>query len=376
MIRICYYKIISFHDNSDYHRSYNKVYKFVTTATFMSSEIHLRKYISVALILCLIVLSVIIVKPIFLAIITGLLLGYIFRPLYNKILSFVKERNISALIIIFLVFLIIFLPLWFLFPVISQQVFDFFIMIQKVDLVSFMRRLFADGVFNEVFYANLSAALSALVGKAAGGFSGTFSNFLFDLPTLILEGLIVLFSLFYSLKDSKNFGEYIKSISPFTEKTEQKLMSEFKNITNAVIYGSIIVSVVMGILIGIGLFAFKVPSALLLTFVAILFGIIPILGIWMVWVPASIYLISNDHVGYGVALAIYAVVVTIVVEGILRTYYISKNGKMHTAIGLIGMVGGLFAFGILGFILGPLILSYLIVLFEAYRKKELSSLFE
>ncbi|MEK6919030.1 MAG: AI-2E family transporter [Nanoarchaeota archaeon] len=342
----------------------------------MSSEIHLRKYISVALILCLIVLSVIIVKPIFLAIITGLLLGYIFRPLYNKILSFVKERNISALIIIFLVFLIIFLPLWFLFPVISQQVFDFFIMIQKVDLVSFMRRLFADGVFNEVFYANLSAALSALVGKAAGGFSGTFSNFLFDLPTLILEGLIVLFSLFYSLKDSKNFGEYIKSISPFTEKTEQKLMSEFKNITNAVIYGSIIVSVVMGILIGIGLFAFKVPSALLLTFVAILFGIIPILGIWMVWVPASIYLISNDHVGYGVALAIYAVVVTIVVEGILRTYYISKNGKMHTAIGLIGMVGGLFAFGILGFILGPLILSYLIVLFEAYRKKELSSLFE
>lgn len=342
----------------------------------MSSEIHLRKYISVIIILFLIVLGAIILKPIFLSIITGLLLGYVFSPLYGKILSFVREKNISALIIIFLVFLIIFLPLWFLFPVMSKQIFEFFIMIQKVDLVSFMRHLFPTGIFNEVLYTNLSASITGIVTKAASAFASAFSSFLLDLPAVMLQVLIVLFTLFYSLKDSKKFGEYIKSISPFSERTEQRLMFEFRNITNAVIYGSILVSIIMGVLIGLGLFVFKVPGALLLGVIAILAGILPILGIWMVWVPASIYLISNDNVGLGVALAIYSLVVTIIVEGVFRSYYISKNGRMHTAIGLIGMIGGLFAFGILGFILGPLILSYLIVLFEAYRKKELSSLFE
>ncbi len=342
----------------------------------MASEINLKKYVSVILIICLILLVIDILQPLFLAIVTGLILAYVFNPVYKKILSFVKEKNTSAFIIIFLVFLIIFLPFWFLFPIIVKQVFNMFLYLQKVDLVAFLRHLFPSGVFNEIFYTNLSASLSGFIGKIGGALSGSFSSFIFNLPQLLLETMITLFSLYFALKDSQKFGEYIRSISPFSEKTEARLMSEFKNITSAVIYGSILTSVVMGLLIGIGFFVFSVPSALLLTIIAIVTGIIPILGMWMVWGSASIYLISGGHATSGVLLLVYSLIITFIVEGILRTYYIAKTGKMHTAIGLIGMIGGLFAFGIIGFVLGPLILSYLLVLFEAYRNKELGTLFE
>jgi len=341
----------------------------------MSSEIKLRRYLSIIIILCLIALVVLILKPIFLAIVTGLILAYMFHPVYKRILSFVKEKNTSAFIIIFIVFLIIFLPFWFLFPIIIKQMFNFFLYLQTIDLVAFLRHLFPAGVFNEIFYTNLSASLSGFIGKLASGISASFSSFIINLPNSMLQALITLFALFYSLKDSQKFGEYVKSISPFSEKTEQRLMSEFKNITRSVVYGSILTSVIMGVLIGIGFFVFSVPNALLLTMIAIVAGMLPILGMWMVWLPASIYLISGDHVAQGALLAVYSLIITFVIDGMFRAYYLSKVGKMHGAIALIGMIGGLFAFGVLGFIIGPLILSYLLVLFEAYRHKELSNLF-
>jgi predicted PurR-regulated permease PerM len=342
----------------------------------MSSEIHLKKYISLGLILFLIILAGVILKPIFLAIITGMLMAYIFNPLYKRIVGFVKEKNTSAFIILFLVFLILFLPAWFLLPVISQQFFDFFLYLQKIDLLAFVKQIFPPGVFNEILYVNLSASITGFVGKIAGGLSTGFSSVILNLPNVLLQALIVLFTLFFSLKDSQKFGDYVKSISPFTPKTEQRIMTEFKNITNAVIYGAIITSIIMGLLVGVGLFIAQVPHALLLTIVAIVAGILPILGIWMVWFPAGIYLIAINRPVAGILLLIYSAIVTFTIEGILRTYLISKGGKMHTAIGLIGMIGGLFAFGIIGFIIGPLILSYLLIIFEAYRNKELSSLFE
>ncbi len=341
----------------------------------MSSEMQFKKAIAVILVLCLIILSAIILKPIFLSIITGLLLAYIFNPVYKRIYSFVKERNTSAFIIIFLVLLIIFIPFWFLFPVITRQIFEFFIYLQKIDIVAFVKHVFPPGVFSDVFYANFGASVSGFVGKLAGSLSASFSSFIVNLPNSMFQALIALFTLFYALKDSSKFGEYIKSVSPFSEKTEQRMMQEFKNITKAVIYGFVLTGVILGILAGIGFFIFGVPGALILTLLAVLMGILPILGVWMVWVPAAIYLMSTNNVVGGVLLTVYSLIITFVVDGIVRTFFISKTGKMHSAIVLIGMIGGLFTFGVLGFIIGPLILSYLLIIFDAYRHRDLSGLF-
>ncbi|MBS3074435.1 AI-2E family transporter [Candidatus Pacearchaeota archaeon] len=341
----------------------------------MSSEMHFNRVIAIILVIGLIILSAIILKPIFFSIVTGLLLAYVFNPVYKKIYSFVRERNTSAFVIIFIVLLIIFIPFWFLFPVITRQIFEFFIYLQKIDIMAFVRQVFPPGVFSEVFYANLGASVSGFVGKLAGSMSASFSSFIVNIPNSMLHALIVLFTLFYALKDSSKFGEYIKSVSPFSEKTEQRMMQEFKNITKAVIYGSVLTGIILGIVVGIGFFIFGVPGALILTLLAVIMGILPILGVWMVWAPAAIYLMSTNNVVGGVLLTVYSLIITFVVDGIIRTYFISKTGKMHSAIVLIGMIGGLFTFGILGFIIGPLILSYLLIIFDAYRNKNLSGLF-
>ncbi|MFQ5531099.1 MAG: AI-2E family transporter, partial [Candidatus Nanoarchaeia archaeon] len=126
--------------------------------------------------------------------------------------------------------------------------------------------------------------------------------------------------------------------------------------------------VVQGLVVGIGFFIFRVPNALLLTLLASLAGIFPIIGTTIVWAPVVIYLFlaGNNFAAIGI---IFFGIISSSIDNLIRPIFVSKRTNVHTAVILIGMIGGLFLFGILGFILGPLILSYLLVILELYRTK-------
>ena len=140
----------------------------------------------------------------------------------------------------------------------------------------------------------------------------------------------------------------------------------------SVIFGQIIIGIFQGIFTGIGLFIFKAPSPLILSIVAIFVGIIPLIGPWLVWFPVAIYLLllSGNTFG-GIGLMIYGLIIISWIDTIVRPLIVSKTAKVSSPIVLIGMVGGLFVFGILGLIIGPLILSYISLILEMYKDKKL-----
>ncbi|GAG19280.1 unnamed protein product, partial [marine sediment metagenome] len=126
---------------------------------------------------------------------------------------------------------------------------------------------------------------------------------------------------------------------------------------------------IQGIIAGIGYFIFGVPNALLLTILTIFVGIIPLIGPWLVWVPIDIYLFASGHSGAGFGLLIYGLVVISWLDTIIRPLIVSRKSQINPAIVIIGMIGGLFVFGILGLLAGPLILAYVLLVIELYRKK-------
>jgi len=340
----------------------------------MIDQSSFKKFSILVVLATLLILSALLLWPIATAIITGLILAYLCYPLYKKVFSLVKEKNISALIIVLLFILIIFVPLWFLFPIIIKQIFDLYLYIQKIDVSIFLKLIFPNLVSTEIFQ-NLTTSLNHFISTIISKILSSASNVFLNLPNFLLKLSIVLFVFFFGMRDADLFENYIKSLSPFSKATENELAKKFRDITSSVIKGHILIGILQGILTGIGLFIVGMPNALLLTGVSIFAAIIPILGAWLVWIPASVYLILSGKTFLGIVLFLYGAIFISWIDNIIRPYIVAKKAKISSVIVLIGMIGGLIVFGVLGLIIGPLILAYLLLILDAYRKNKIPGLF-
>jgi predicted PurR-regulated permease PerM len=153
----------------------------------------------------------------------------------------------------------------------------------------------------------------------------------------------------------------------------KNLIKSTKGITSSILYGQILVGMIQGIFVGIGIFLFRIPNALVLTLLALLFGVLPIVGTAVVWVPLAIYLFVTGNVWAAIGIIFFGLL-SAFADNILRPLIVSKRANISPSIILVGMIGGIFFFGILGLILGPLILSYLLIILEVYRKKSVPGL--
>jgi predicted PurR-regulated permease PerM len=156
---------------------------------------------------------------------------------------------------------------------------------------------------------------------------------------------------------------------PFSKEIEKKIVDQTKMITTSVVYGQVIIGLIQGAVAGLGLFLFRVPNALLLTVIMCVAGIFPIIGTAIIWVPITLFLLIEGNLTAAIGVAIFGFFSSIV-DNFLRPIIVARKSKIHPAFLLVGMIGGLYTFGVLGFILGPLILAYLLILFEVYQSKK------
>jgi len=327
-----------------------------------------KKTGSVVLFTLLVILAILVLKPVFISIIVGLILAFIFTPVYDLINKHIKSGNISAGVIVVLLLIIIILPVWFLTPIILNQSFSLFQATQQIDFVSPLQSVFPSLFASEQFSSDVGSVLSSFSSKVANSLVNSIAQIILDFPRIALQLMVVFFTFFFVLRDKELLIEYVKSILPFSKEVEKKLFEKSKIITSAVLYGQVVVGIIQGIAIGIGFFIFGVPNALLLTFLASLAGIFPIIGTVIVWLPVAIYLFIAGNMVSAWGVVIFGLLSSNI-DNFLRPIIVSKRAKVNTGILLVSTIGGIFFFGILGFILGPLIISYLLVLLEVYRGK-------
>ena len=329
------------------------------------------KKISTAVILTiLVVLAFFLLKPILLSIIVGFILAFSFTPVYNWLNKYIKSRNICSFLICFSLILLIVLPIWFLTPILINQSVKFYLAFQQMDFVTPLKNIFPSLFASEEFSIEIGYAIKSFVTNSTNSLINLFSQIIFNFPNFFLQFLVAFFTFFFVLKDKEKVIYYIKSLLPFSKEVEKKLFKSSKDITSSVIYGQIIIGVVQGIFAGIGFFIFGVPNALLLTLFASIAGIIPIIGPAIIWVPVAIYLFVTGNTFSAFGIVIFGFLSS-TVDNFLRPMFIAKRTMMHPALILIGMIGGFFLFGVLGFILGPLIIAYLLIVLEIYRNKRI-----
>lgn len=331
-----------------------------------------RIFVSLVL-LILGVAAFLIVRPIALSIFGGLVLAYIFSPVYKRIYRLIHERNTAAFLLCLIVLAIIIVPMWFIIPKIIQQVFDLFNASQNIDFAKIVREVFSSS--SPEFQEKLTTVIIQFTGNLASTIFNYFVKLLQNMPALLLNLAVVLFVFFFALRDQESLKEFISGISPFRKDKEAILVTRFKDITSSIIYGYIVVGMAQGFALGLGLLIFGVPKALTLTILGVFASMLPMVGPWFIWVPVTIGLLVQGQVGFAIAFAVYCVFFVSTIDNLLRPYIVSRRTGVSSVIVLIGMIGGLMVFNLLGLILGPLILSYLILFLKAYKDGTLSDMF-
>lgn len=328
-----------------------------------------RDLVIFVLVIALFVLAFFVLKPVFMAIIYGLLLAYISRPIYKILNKKIKNEFISTSIVCFGLFLIIILILAVIIGVLFNQVLNLYFSLKGADFTPALSQLIsklgiASPDISSSIIDNIKSATSNLIVK----FLDSFNGFILNLPSLALRLVVVIFVYFYALKDGDKMLNYLKSVSPLKKENEEKFFQKFKDVTNSVILGQIVVGIIQGGVAGIGYFIFGVDHALIFTILSIGASIIPVVGPWVIWVPVNFYIFATGRPEIAIGFLLYNIFITSWIDNVTRPLFISKKTQLNSAIVVVGMIGGFFVFGIVGLIIGPLILAYILLILEIYKK--------
>ena len=337
----------------------------------MTDKDTIKRVVAGAFILSIFVLALIIIRPIIISIILGLLFAYIFSPVFKLIRRGIKNKSLSAFILMAFLTILIAIPAIFLTPILVEQAFETFNVMQDIDFGEIMGNL-VGGDLADFFSVNIDNIIS----KTFSSFLNQFTDLLVNLPSFLLQFAVFLFTFFFVVRDSEQLKHYVSTLSPFSERTEKRFMREFRGITNSIVYGQVLIGIIQGLATGAGLFFIGVDNVLMLTFIASIASMIPFLGSWLVWLPAGILLLVTGDTFSGIFLLLYGALFVATIDNLIRPFLMSKQSSLPIVLSVIGIIGGLYVFGIAGLVLGPLILAYILIIIELYREGKLNELFK
>lgn len=203
-------------------------------------------------------------------------------------------------------------------------------------------------------------ALNWLIQHLGPAFSGVL--------TFILDTFIFFVALYYLLRDGHILKEKIIELSPLSDRDDSVIIARLETAVNSVIKGQISIALLQGVLTGLGLTIFGVPNAVLWGVVASVGALIPSIGTGLVLVPAVAYLALTGAVGPAIGLAVWAALAVGLVDNLLGPKLISSGLHLHPLLVILAVIGGIIFFGPIGIFLGPLTMSFLMVLLSIYRE--------
>jgi len=322
------------------------------------------KYLYLAIFFFLIYISFLIVKPFILAVITSFIVAYLIYPVYIRLDAFIKNRNLRAFVLIFLLFVVILVPSFFIAEKLIAQSVQLYHNTVDLDL----------GQLNKLVktYFDLDIQLEQYVREITSKFLNALlkdvSDFAFSLPKKLVVMFVSIFVTYYLLKEGDVIIHQIKKYLPLKEDDKNELIERLKNVTYATVYGVIATAIIQGIVGMIGMFIFKIESPILLGVIMIITAMLPF-GAAIVWLPAALIKIFSGDLFNGIGFLIYSLIIVSLIDNFIRPSLISKRSRTHPIIILLGVLGGLSLFGFIGILIGPLILAVFMAFLDFYIKE-------
>jgi predicted PurR-regulated permease PerM len=204
----------------------------------------------------------------------------------------------------------------------------------------------------------LSERIPGVVQKLAVGSLGVISG-----------TVIALLFLFFFLRDREQVLSTLRGLLPLSGEEDALMFKRIGDTLFAILYGTVVVAAVQGTLGGLMFWILDLPAPALWGCAMAAFAIVPMFGTAVVWLPAVAYLaLEGDTFKAGVLLA-WGVLVISLIDNLLQPKIVEKRLHVHLVLVFIAVVGGIYAFGGLGLIVGPAILAVAIALLDIWRQR-------
>ena len=203
--------------------------------------------------------------------------------------------------------------------------------------------------------------------KTAGAFLvGFASRMTVTTAAFLLNLFVMLYAMFFFFKDGHKILERIFYYLPLSDEDERSMLARFTSITRATVKGTLVIGVIQGTLAGVAFWVAGIDGAALWGTIMTILAIIPGIGAPLVWVPVVIVLFVNGQYVTGTLLLVWCGVVVATIDNFLRPLFVGRDAQMPDLLILIGTLGGLFLFGPIGFIVGPIICGLFLTVWDIY----------
>ena len=219
---------------------------------------------------------------------------------------------------------------------------------------------------------DVGAQLAAL-GETVISWLGTSAFSLIGTATrLALNLSIALFGLFFLCLRPDETWEAVRPYIPFSKDRAEKLRKRFTDVTTSTLIGTGLTSIVQGMLVALGFWVAGLPNAAFWGVMTAVFAILPVVGSGLIWVPGVLALGLADRWGAAIGMTAWGLVVSNV-DNVIRPMVFRRWAEIHPFVTLVGALGGVRYFGILGLLIGPLAVSYFFELIRMYREEYLEA---
>lgn len=286
------------------------------------------------------------------------------RSNYFQLIYYRKwKKGVAAIVFIFFYLLLLGLPVYLAVTLISPKIEQFLSNpSQLVDAikgsVTVIQKRTGFNLFSQ-------QSLSGLLNKG----TAFIPSLLNSTANLVTNMAIMLFVLYYMLYNGREMERSLSHYIPLQQHNINMLASETKKMIKANALGIPIISIIQGLVATLGYFIFKVDEFAIWGFMTGVFAFFPVVGTMIVWAPLVIYMYANGNSWNATGVMIYSIVVTGNIDYLSRMTLLRRIGDVHPVVTILGVIVGLGLFGFVGLIFGPLLISYVMILFRIYMNE-------
>jgi predicted PurR-regulated permease PerM len=316
--------------------------------------------------------------PFYGAVLWAIVVAVLFAPVQRRLLQSMKgRRSLAAAVTVLIIIAIVLLPLAMIATSLAQEASSLFAKIQsgEYNFGSYLQQIldalpaWATGLierFNLTDFSALRERLAAGLMKGGQALAPQALNIGINTFDFLISLGIMLYLLFFLLRDGRALAERIKEAIPLLSGQKTALFTRFADVVRATVKGGILVAIVQGALGGIAFWFLGIHAPLLWAVLMAFLSLIPAVGAALVWLPVAIYFLATGAIWQGIGLILYGVLVIGLVDNLLRPFLVGKETKLPDYVVLISTLGGINVFGLNGFVIGPLIAAMFMVSWEIF----------
>lgn len=308
-------------------------------------------------------LSLFVVLPFSQYILTGVLFAYALYPLHRRLAPLTGPR-ISAGFLIVATVLVVLLPVFILLSIVLREALALVRLIRsgelQLDVVEAYVQSFAGTSIN------VRQLLQSIVVDGRATLFDSVLDVFGGLSNAVVGIAILLFVLYYLLKDGRKLVAWTYAVTPLPRDVQADLFEHLDRLVFAVLVGNVLVGVMQGVLTGIGFAIVGLPSVVFWTVMTAALSLLPLIGASVVWIPASAYLFVNGDTTGAAFLFVYGALVVSLSDNYLRPLIGGHEAKLNPGLFIVGIFGGIAAFGFIGLFYGPVVLGMLKALVDTY----------